>query len=721
MRRTKFVSAVDASLPLASVATLIKSGCNTFLLANSHDSIRGESVPHTKRLLALITEIRNVSTELKHPVSLIGELPGIQFFLAPADPSRSAAASITLVPDQTVSFAHCDAPSTEAALNSYVSDNLLLSSIQPTHRIVFEPPKDSLGRYQRDKRIELVVLDRTDARSVQCRVVVGGTLSQGHRFFVPDTLLDTPALTEEDKEFVRFMYKHRFEFILLPQARRAQDVQDLVDFLKALTDEDKSFDIDSHKFGVETHEFEKGWRPHVLAKIDNTEALTCLDKILYACEGVVTSRTTLELLVGSGSLPLSESDVLRRTNDAGKLTLAEPHLPVVQPDPLPDISQDEDYPPSPLMDVDALVLPQEVSHSAAAVATLSELNEYCVKIESQYSGDLLAPVMSLKSNNSTRRRRSTRGSEFAYPIAEGAVMVAAECHAKAIIIMTIRAHMAVYASKRRAHCPVIAVTPTVSIYRRLALTYGVYPVLSSAMRFQHAHSRLSAFDDYFSSVKLPGLDKLRTMDFGMGAGMDATVLEDRARTSVGDSAVADMTPSPSVKFPGEFGFAADAGTAIGNSFSIGTSSGKMGSDAVGISSDGWMNFGTASSSSLNELTKGIGNVSIAPLNNTMMSSTCNGGSGMGVMGAEVPVMNHTDAIYPMIEHDIQDTVAYELGLQLGDPILFCAGYHRPWPGISNCIRLSHFGDAIKDGEEMARWKQAFEFTSGGGLQVNAQI
>ena len=75
-----------------------------------------------------------------------------------------------------------------------------------------------------------------------------------------------------------------------------------------------------------------------------------------------------------------------------------------------------------------------------------------------------------------------RLSEFAHSIADAAVAAAYESDAKSLITFTTSSHIAIFVPKRRPSMPIIAVTPTPSIYRRLALHYGVYPVISLGIK-----------------------------------------------------------------------------------------------------------------------------------------------------------------------------------------------------------------------------------------------
>jgi hypothetical protein len=103
-------------------------------------------------------------------------------------------------------------------------------------------------------------------------------------------------------------------------------------------------------------------------------------------------------------------------------------------------------------------------------------------------------------------------SEFAHAVADAATDAAVEANAVAMIVFTTSGDMGIYVSKRRSPFPILVVTPTASIYRRLALLYGVLPVLSSVMRVKRVGERGTARLKDDPSTHTSGRDSLFSSD-----------------------------------------------------------------------------------------------------------------------------------------------------------------------------------------------------------------
>jgi pyruvate kinase len=90
--------------------------------------------------------------------------------------------------------------------------------------------------------------------------------------------------------------------------------------------------------------------------------------------------------------------------------------------------------------------------------------------------------------------RSTEASRFGHSIADSAVQCAIQASAKAIVTFTTTSETSVYVSKCRPPVPIFAITPNKAVYNKLALFYGIYPIMSSAMKMKTIHTLMDAKD-----------------------------------------------------------------------------------------------------------------------------------------------------------------------------------------------------------------------------------
>jgi pyruvate kinase len=90
--------------------------------------------------------------------------------------------------------------------------------------------------------------------------------------------------------------------------------------------------------------------------------------------------------------------------------------------------------------------------------------------------------------------RLAQPSRFGHSIADSAVQCAIQAHAKAIITFTTTSETSIYVSKGRPPVPIFAITPNKAVYNKLALFYGIYPTMSSAIKMKTINALMDAKD-----------------------------------------------------------------------------------------------------------------------------------------------------------------------------------------------------------------------------------
>ncbi len=76
-----------------------------------------------------------------------------------------------------------------------------------------------------DGLIELSV-DSIQGQDIRCTVVTGGGLSNNKSINIPDTSIQLPALTDKDREDLKFAVENDYDFIAASFIRKASDVTD---------------------------------------------------------------------------------------------------------------------------------------------------------------------------------------------------------------------------------------------------------------------------------------------------------------------------------------------------------------------------------------------------------------------------------------------------------------------------------------------------------------
>src|SRR6266700_554291 len=199
MRRTKIVCTIGPATDSEErLEALIRAGMNVARLNFSH----GIQEEHA----AVIERIRRISAHLGCPIAILQDLQGPKIrvgSLQDGQPIRlvdGAQVTITTRPvagdSQTISTTYMHLP----------------QDVKPGDRILLD-----------DGLMELRVLD-ADATDVRCQVVHGGLLKEHKGINLPGVAVSAPALTEKDRDDLRFGVMHGVDYVALSFVRRPEDV-----------------------------------------------------------------------------------------------------------------------------------------------------------------------------------------------------------------------------------------------------------------------------------------------------------------------------------------------------------------------------------------------------------------------------------------------------------------------------------------------------------------
>ena len=204
----------------------------------------------------------------------------------------------------------------------------------------------------------------------------------------------------------------------------------------------------------------------IIVKIEKAEALEGIDTILEACEGIMVARGDLGLQIKIEKVPLAQKQLIKKANHWGKPAItATEMLESMVGSPTPTRAEAADVANAVLDGTDALMLsgetaigkyPVEATETMARIALEAEAALPYEQILYERWQDVLPEV-----NDATAR---------------AACQIAHQVGARAIVTFTAGGTTAFRVSKYRPRQPIIAVTPSDNILRRLSLAWGVTPV-----------------------------------------------------------------------------------------------------------------------------------------------------------------------------------------------------------------------------------------------------
>jgi pyruvate kinase len=191
----------------------------------------------------------------------------------------------------------------------------------------------------------------------------------------------------------------------------------------------------------------------LIVKIEQASALTESDLILDIADGIMVARGDLAIQISIEKVPLAQKRLIRAANQRGKPVItATQMLESMVESAQPTRAEAADIANAVLDGTDALMLSEE-----------SAVGKYpVVAVETMVKIALEASLTSLPEVNDATAR--------------AACQIADQVRAKAIVAFTAGGTTAMRVSKYRPSQPIIAVTPSETVMRRLSLVWGVHAV-----------------------------------------------------------------------------------------------------------------------------------------------------------------------------------------------------------------------------------------------------
>lgn len=274
-----------------------------------------------------------------------------------------------------------------------------------------------------------------------------GIVSDRKRVACPSLPLGLPAVSDEDREDIRFGIREEVDYIAASFIQRAEDIVELKQFL----------------------EDEGAGHIRVLAKIENEEGVRHLDEILAVSDGLMIARGDLGVEIPAEQVPLLQKKMIQQCNRLGKPVItATQMLESMVYNPRPTRAETSDIANAILDGTDAVMLSGETANGKYPVAAVDTM---------------LRVALSIESSSLYRRHWHDdipAGASTTEAISQATVRIAEALGAKAVLTASESGRTALMVSKYRPACPIFAVSPHPRTVRRATLYWGVNPLLGSA-------------------------------------------------------------------------------------------------------------------------------------------------------------------------------------------------------------------------------------------------
>ncbi len=399
------------------IGALIDAGMNVARLNFSH----GSHEDHR----AIFQLIRQVSAERGVPVAIMQDLSGPKIRTGTFEGGSvilEEGASFVFVTDEIVGdHTRCSTTYPELARDISVGDRLLL-----------------------DDGLLLLECTATTDDEVHTVVRIGGELKNRKGINLPDTPLSLPSLTPKDRRDLEFGIELGVDFVALSFVRSGLDIHQLRCYLPT---------------GREA--------PHIIAKIEKPQAVQHLEDIIAASDGIMIARGDLGVELPPERVPVIQKRALEMANQRGKLTItATQMLESMTHNARPTRAEASDVANAILDGSDAVMLSGETAVGQYPVETVEMMARIAVEAESAVFRETLLDAK--KSDVVLSGPRA---------IARAATVAARELNLSTIACFTMSGSTPRLIKSYRPHRRVLALTPIPQTWRRMALYWGVEPVL----------------------------------------------------------------------------------------------------------------------------------------------------------------------------------------------------------------------------------------------------
>jgi len=416
LRNAKIVATLGpASSSPERIAALVEAGVNVFRLNFSH----GSHADHARNY----DTIREVEAKIGRPIGILGDLQGPKLRVGTFEDGK-----VQLEKGNTFRLDLSEKPGD--ATRAPLPHPEIFSAIEPGTDLLLD-----------DGNIRLRV-EKCGEDFAETQVVIGGPLSNHKGVNVPNAVLNLSAMTDKDRKDLAFGLELGIDWVALSFVQRADDVAEALNIVKG--------------------------RAGVLAKLEKPAAIDELYEIVDMADAIMVARGDLGVEAQAEDVPILQKRIIRACRYAGKpVIVATQMLDSMVHSPTPTRAEASDVATAVYDGADAVMLSAETAVGDYPVEAVNMMDRIIHRVERDA---LYRPLIDAQ-------RREPQ------PTAEDAITAAARetahtISATAIVTFTATGSTTLRAARERPEVPILSLTTELKTARRLALAWGVCPVLT---------------------------------------------------------------------------------------------------------------------------------------------------------------------------------------------------------------------------------------------------
>ena len=414
-RKIKILATLGpVSSSLEMIEKLLRAGADAFRVNMSH----GDHATHTQTIAA----IRAVEKQVGRPVAVLCDLQGPKLRVGQFKNSKAVirhSSHFTLDRD----------PSPGDENRVYLPHPELFGILRKGQRLLID-----------DGKLRLKVIEADEAH-ILCSAEVGGVISDRKGVNVPDAVVPVPALTEKDRRDLAFALDNDVDWIALSFVQRPEDVAEARKLMGRAT-------------------------TALMAKIEKPAAVERLEEIIELSDGIMVARGDLGVELNPEEVPPLQKRIVATTRRSGKpVVVATQMLESMIESPAPTRAEVSDVANAVYDGADAVMLSAETASGAWPVEAVTIMHRIACQVEND-------PGYAERLHLTQVRPDATTADA----LAQASATIAQTVAVAGIIVFTGSGSTARRVARERPDVPIMVLTPSSQIARRLALLWGAHAV-----------------------------------------------------------------------------------------------------------------------------------------------------------------------------------------------------------------------------------------------------
>jgi pyruvate kinase len=292
-------------------------------------------------------------------------------------------------------------------------------------------------------------VEKVSGTRIETCVRVGGELSDRKGLNRQGGGISAPAISDKDREDIRFAAEEQVDYLAVSFARDAADIEQARELVK-----------------------QAGGTARIVAKVERHEAVTNLSGIIDSADVVMVARGDLGVEMGYAELTGLQKTIIHQTRSRNRVVITATQMmeSMIQ-NPVPTRAEVSDVANAVMDGTDAVMLSAETAagrYPVKAVEAMAEVIQGAEKYQLTHS------------RTRHRTEGQFKGTEEA--IAMAVMYAANHLKVRAIVALTESGATPLWMSRIRSDIPIYAFTRHEPTRRRVTIYRGVYPVIFDVTR-----------------------------------------------------------------------------------------------------------------------------------------------------------------------------------------------------------------------------------------------